>query len=170
MDELGESALQLTIDIASGQLSAGEKAGHSQVQIWRDWKLTKPADLQQFAPVQYSGEPLPVNTNIDVPDVRLEAFRTASGWTTELVGLILPTSLCSGQIARMCVQQLNKTSVDTYGISRFVTLVHTEGCGSSSGSELTDTLLSYLQHPMIKHAILLEHGCEKPITATFANS
>lgn len=162
MDELGAAALQLTIDIASGQLSAGEKAGHSQVQIWRDWKLTKPADLQQFAPVEYSGEPLRVNTDIAVPEVRLEAFRTASGWTTEQVGLILPTSLCSGQIARMCVQQLHKKiQSEGNGLSRFVTLVHTEGCGSSSGSELTDTLLSYLQHPMIKHAMLLEHGCEK---------
>ncbi len=161
MDELGAAALQLTIDVASGQLSAGEKAGHSQVQIWRDWRLTKPADLGQFAPPDYSGEPLPVNTDIDVPEITLEAFRTPSGWATEQVALILPTSLCSGQIARMCVQQLNKKQVDVNGISRFVTLVHTEGCGSSSGNELTDTLISYLQHPMIKHAMLLEHGCEK---------
>ncbi|MCA0453695.1 MAG: UxaA family hydrolase [Chloroflexi bacterium] len=161
MDVLGAESLQLTIDIASGQLSAGEKAGHSQVQIWRDWKLTSPANLQEFAPATYSGEPLPIKTDVEVPQVSFEAYRTASGWATENVGLILPTSLCSGQIARMCVQQLNKHQSENAGISRFVTLVHTEGCGSSSGSELTDTLLGYLQHPMIKHAMLLEHGCEK---------
>ena len=49
----------------------------------------------------------------------------------------------------------------TYGLSRFVTLVHTEGCGASTGRELNDTLLGYLAHPMVKHALLLEHGCEK---------
>jgi len=41
--------------------------------------------------------------------------------------------------------------------------VHTEGCGSSSNSlDIFDrTLLGYLQHPLVAHALLLEHGCEK---------
>jgi altronate dehydratase len=50
------------------------------------------------------------------------------------------------------------------GLSRFVTLVHTEGCGVSGGraEELyRRTLLGYLTHPLVKHALLLEHGCEK---------
>lgn len=81
--------------------------------------------------------------------------------SSDAVGLILPTSLCSGQIARMCVDTLNKHPLlqDTE-LSRFVTLVHTEGCGGSVNEEFRDTLLGYLAHPFVKQAILLEHGCE----------
>lgn len=162
MDELGAAAFSLTLDIASGQLAAGERAGHAQVQIWRDWRLTGAVDLSIFAPVEYSGQPLVIDTAVDVPDVRFPVFRTSRGYATDQIGLILPTSLCSGQIARMCVQHLNKRRMgQEHGLSRFVTLVHTEGCGMSDGHELTDTLLGYLQHPLVKHALLLEHGCEK---------
>ena len=40
MEALGESMLDLTVDVASGERSVGEKAGHSQVSLWRDWKQT----------------------------------------------------------------------------------------------------------------------------------
>ena len=42
MEALGESMLDLTVDVASGERSVGEKAGHSQVSLWRDWKQTGP--------------------------------------------------------------------------------------------------------------------------------
>jgi altronate dehydratase len=42
-----------------------------------------------------------------------------------------------------------------------VTLVHTEGCGAQNGNELTDTLMGYLKHPLVRYGLLLEHGCEK---------
>jgi altronate dehydratase len=162
MDVLGAETLQLTIDIASGQLSAGEVAGHAQVQIWRDWRQTSPIKFVDLESAQLSGKPLPINTEIEVPDLRFPAFRTTQGYAADQVGLILPTSLCSGQIALLCVQQLNESSlVLNKGLSRFVTLVHTEGCGAADGHELTDTLLGYLRHPMVKFALLLEHGCEK---------
>ena len=162
MDVLGAETLQLTIDIASGQLSAGEKAGHSQVQIWRDWRQTHPVNLSEFQHPDFSGDPLPINTDIQVPDMRFPIFKTRHGTASDQVGLILPTSLCSGQIARMCAQRLSDSQLGyDKGISRYVTLVHTEGCGAQNGNELTDTLLGYLRHPLVKHAILLEHGCEK---------
>ena len=60
-------------------------------------------------------------------------YQTERGTTSELVGMILPTSLCSGQIARMTAEKLN--ALDFGGrrlaLSRFVALVHTEGCGGS---------------------------------------
>ncbi|MBZ0284442.1 MAG: UxaA family hydrolase [Anaerolineae bacterium] len=162
MDDLGASTLQLTIDIASGQLSVGEKAGHAQVQIWRDWRQTGVVNLRSFDHPAYDGNPLPINTDIAVPEVHFPAFRGEQGYAVDQVGLILPTSLCSGQIAQMCVQQLNQNQVgQDKGISRFVTLVHTEGCGAANGHELPDTLLGYLQHPLVKYGLLLEHGCEK---------
>lgn len=42
MDELGAQTLTLVVDVASGQQSVGEKAGHSQVQLWRNWKQVLP--------------------------------------------------------------------------------------------------------------------------------
>jgi len=162
MDVLGAETLQLTIDIASGQLSAGERAGHAQVQIWRDWRQTHPVNLKEFQHPDFKGEPLPINTDIQVPEVRFPVFKTRRGTASNQVGLILPTSLCSGQIARMCAQKLSDRQLGyDKGISRYVTLVHTEGCGAQNGNELTDTLLGYLRHPLVKHALLLEHGCEK---------
>lgn len=162
MDEVGKAAFELTIDIASGQLSVGERAGHAQVQIWRDWRQTGAVNLKALDHVEYDGHPLPINTDIAVPDTSFPAFRTAEGYAVDRVGLILPTSLCSGQIASMCVQQLNKNQLgQDKGLSRFVTLVHTEGCGAANGQELPDTLLGYLRHPLVKHGLLLEHGCEK---------
>jgi altronate dehydratase len=50
------------------------------------------------------------------------------------------------------------------GISRFVALAHTEGCGVSGGPSeqlYVRTLLGYLRHPLVAHCLLLEHGCEK---------
>ncbi|HEX2618830.1 MAG TPA: UxaA family hydrolase, partial [Phototrophicaceae bacterium] len=166
MSELGKATLQLTIDVASGLLSVGEKAAHAQVQIWRDWRQTGPLTNGAIkdTPLQFSHEPIAIRTDIAVPDIAFPAFRTqdGDGYTTEQVGLILPTSLCSGQIAKKCVEYLNEHQVGrNHGISRFVTLVHTEGCGASSGRELNDTLVGYLAHPSVRYGLLLEHGCEK---------
>lgn len=169
LESVGADTLQYTIDVASGQLSVGEKAGHSQVQIWRDWQLTHAVNLQAYEPVECSGEPITINTDgVTVPDVRIPVYQAGEHVTTDRVGLILPTSLCSGQIARMCVAALN-SQPDLTGadIARFVTLVHTEGCGGSVNNEFRDTLLGYLAHPFVKHALLLEHGCESTHNAYF---
>jgi altronate dehydratase len=161
LDELGAATLNLTVRVASGEPSAGERAGHAQVQIWRDWKQTKPVNVELFTPRRYNGQPYVISANGDVPNIRFPAFTTASGTTTEQVGLILPTSLCSGQIARICADALNVSQIGRdKGVSRFVTLVHTEGCGSTSKAELLHTLVGYLKHPFVRHALLLEHGCE----------
>ena len=50
------------------------------------------------------------------------------------------------------------------GISRFVALAHTEGCGVSSGRSeeiYTRTMIGHLTHPSVALGLLLEHGCEK---------
>ena len=65
----------------------------------------------------------------------------------------------------MTAQRFNEKGIGkTEGLSRFVSLVHTEGCGSSSGSSeelYARTMVSYLAHPLVRHCLLLEHGCEK---------
>ncbi len=168
MEQLGEEMLDQTVSIASGELSVGEKAGHSQVSLWRDWKQTTPIDLTPFleASEMKSGEPIPIfPTEVSTDEYTFCAFQTADGYRSDQLGLILPTSLCSGQIAQMIAHRCNKQGIGSdQGISRFVTLAHTEGCGVSSGRSeeiYTRTMIGHLTHPTVALGLLLEHGCEK---------
>jgi len=168
MNELGKQAIDLMIQTASGQFSAGEKAGHSQVQFWRNWRQTDANQLDSLlhAP-QSTGEPIAIQTGDTVaanPN-RFTFSRGLDNQTFDGIGLILPTSLCSGQVANLIAQRLNKQGVGQPGhISRFVSLPHTEGCGNNAGQPeqmYARTMVGYITHPMVKHCLLLEHGCEK---------
>ena len=174
MEELGESMLDLTVNVASGERSVGEKAGHSQVSLWRDWKQTGPVDLDPFLTESElkSGDPIPIETQIGAiseprlpQELQFRALQTEAGHRTDQLGLILPTSLCSGQIAQMIAQRCNEQEIGkAQGISRFVALPHTEGCGVSSGRSeeiYTRTMIGHLTHPTVALGLLLEHGCEK---------
>ena len=175
MEALGESMLDLTVDVASGERSVGEKAGHSQVSLWRDWKQTGPVDLDPLLTESElkSGEPIPIEAwgggavrkpHLPGPGV-FRALQTEAGYRTDQVGLILPTSLCSGQIAQMIAHRCNEQQIgENQGISRFVALPHTEGCGVSGGRSeeiYTRTMIGHLTHPTVALGLLLEHGCEK---------
>lgn len=165
MDELGAQMLDLTIAVAGGQRSKGEQAGHSQVQIWRDWRQSNADALQELrnreAPSGYGIRP----EVGEVPAIVFDALRVGARSTSDQVGLILPTSLCSGQVARMIAERLNERGLgNDQGISRFVALVHTEGCGvagKTAADIYANSMLSYLHHPLVRTALLLEHGCEK---------
>ena len=170
MEELGESMLDLTVDVASGERSVGEKAGHSQVSLWRDWKQTGPIDLEPLltASELKSGEPIPIEISaVDTSSQELQfrALQTEAGYRADQVGLILPTSLCSGQIAQRIAHRCNEEKIgEKQGISRFVALPHTEGCGVSGGRSeeiYTRTMIGHLTHPTVALGLLLEHGCEK---------
>ena len=175
MEELGESMLDLTVDVASGERSVGEKAGHSQVSLWRDWKQTGPVDLDPLLTESElkSGEPIPIEVlgegavrKPHLPGPRVfRALHTEAGYRTDQVGLILPTSLCSGQIAQMIAHRCNEQKIgEKQGISRFVALPHTEGCGVSGGRSeeiYTRTMIGHLTHRTVALGLLLEHGCEK---------
>ena len=175
MEELGEAMLDLTVDVASGEQSVGEKAGHSQVSLWRDWKQTGPVDLDPLltASELKPGEPIPIETlgggvvrKPRLPSLGVfRALQTENGYRTDQVGLILPTSLCSGQIAQMIAHRCNEQEIGKkQGVSRFVALPHTEGCGVSSGRSeeiYTRTMIGHLTHPTVALGLLLEHGCEK---------
>jgi altronate dehydratase len=168
MDELGKQSFELMLKVASGQYSVGERAGHSQVQIWRNWRQTDASLLEALLhPEQPTGKAIKIPTDLDkaLQPIRLTYTRHKDQLASDHIGLILPTSLCAGQVANMITKRLNKQRVGQPGqVSRFVTLPHTEGCGSSAG--LTEelfarTMVSYVNHPMVKHCLLLEHGCEK---------
>ncbi len=175
MEALGESMLDLTVDVASGERSVGEKAGHFQVSLWRDWKQTGPIDLDPLLTESElkSGEPIPIEAweggAVRKPHLPgrgvFRALQTEAGYRTDQVGLILPTSLCSGQIAQMIAHRCNERGIgEKQGISRFVALPHTEGCGVSGGRSeeiYTRTMIGHLTHPKVALGLLLEHGCEK---------
>ncbi|AZN41364.1 UxaA family hydrolase [Paenibacillus albus] len=168
MDELGQETFELTLQIASGQRSVGEKAGHAQVQIWRNWQQSDASRLQELlhAPAP-SGEPIDIQ---DFAETEVSPFQFTlakhvdNTLASDNIGLILPTSLCAGQVATMITQRLNKQYADHSEVSRFVALAHTEGCGNSGGQAEqlhARTLIGHVTHPMVSHCLLLEHGCEK---------
>jgi altronate dehydratase len=167
MDELGAKTLELTVAVASGERCAGEKAGHAQTQIWRDWRQTDPSHLAELL-----NQPIPSGAPLTVlppsgprPQVEFSTRRTNGTRALDQVALVLPTSLCAGQVARLAANRLNRHALGRdHGISRFVSLVHTEGCGVSGGTSeelYIRTMLGYIEHPLVSACLLLEHGCEK---------
>ncbi len=163
LTDLGQTTLDLSLAVASGQRSAGEKAHHAQVQIWRNWQLSAQPDHDQIAlPPRPGGRPLPIQPPAQIVNTTFLAWQTESAIVSDRVGLILPSSLCSGQIANMAAQHLNDLGLGkAQQISRFVSLAHTEGCGSSTQAEHVHTMLGYMAHPMAAACLMLEHGCEK---------
>ncbi len=165
MEELGRDLLDLTLRTASGERTVGERAGHSQVHIWRDWRQPTGEDLEHpQQEIEPDGSPLPIETGVPRPELAFDAVRKGGGYAADGVALIMPTSLCSGQIARRIASLLNEGEAGQGYVTRFVALPHTEGCGVSAGSSerlYSRTVLGYLSHPSVKLGLLLEHGCEK---------
>ena len=165
MEALGRSFFDLTLKVAEGQRTLGEQAGHSQIQLWRNWDLEAgQTDLRHPAPT-LAGQPLSVEPVSFLPNFNYEGVLYRGQAVPNPTCLIVPTSLCSGQIASLAVRRLRNShpQMEEKGL-HFATLVHTEGCGVSSGSSeelYTRTLTGYIQHPHVRHCLLLEHGCEK---------
>ncbi|MEW6753533.1 MAG: UxaA family hydrolase [Candidatus Latescibacterota bacterium] len=162
MEELGRSTFDLALRVASGQRSRGEEAGHAQVQIWRDWPQQDGARLQELRrrPIP-TGRPLAVR-HAHAPQQQWSGLRAEGQLAGDRVGLVLPTSLCSAQVARLAAERLQALGVGRQqGISRYAALVHTEGCGSTADEIHARVTLGYLLHPLVGRAVILEHGCEK---------
>jgi altronate dehydratase len=164
MDQLGAETFDLLVKIASGQRCLGEKAGHSQVSIWRNWQQTGHGHVEQILnrPLP-GGKPLLVRKE-GSSGARFQGLRTPRGVTADQVGLIVPTSLCSALVAKQIADKLNGDPGSKAGVSRYVALTHTEGCGAAGGysEELfLRTLRGHLLHPAVRRGLLLEHGCEK---------
>jgi altronate dehydratase len=253
MGALGAELFALMVRTCSGeQPSKGERAGHSQVSIWREWTQTGfaedgegggggGAEAREAAakmaaaaagasngvggkgddqtvdgdrmraqaasllarlhhPVvaaleKAGGVPVALHaatTAAAAADAGasdragsshvVQALQFATGLAAgrepalDAVGLVLPTSLCSSQIAVLIAERMNAAiaaaaaagadgSAAPFGsILRFVALPHTEGCGCGTIGEdaslYEDVLLGHLTHPSVASALLLEHGCE----------
>jgi altronate dehydratase len=168
MDALGREAFDLTLRVASGELSAGEKAGHAQTQLWREWRQT--GHGANLKPAQAASEPLALSGFVPSGNfsdeigrrfgqATFKGIRTAHGWTTGAINLVVPTSLCSGQVAAMIAETATRQHHFPC-----VALPHTEGCGNSGGESerlMLRTLAGYAVHPLATRVLMLEHGCEK---------
>ena len=165
MEKLGAVGFEEVLFVAGGRLSKGELAGHSQVTIWRNWMQSDATELstsrQQTEP---SGKPFDVCRGARVTAPVFPALRSGDAAATERIGLILPTSLCAGQVALLAARRMNQLNFGRHhGLSRFVALAHTEGC-AVSGQGAIDmykrTMLGYMTHPNAAFTVLMEHGCE----------
>ena len=172
MAELGAALVERTLRVASGERTAGERAGHAQVQIWRNWRQGGEKEIGGLGEGEIGDRrleiggatPLAVRPPLRDVEFAYPALETAEGAVFEQVGLIVPTSLCAAQVARMAADRLNRRRVGLGpGRSRYVALVHTEGCSDATGEAITmsaPTLLGYATHRMAGRCLLLEHGCE----------
>ena len=83
--------------------------------------------------------------------------------------IIVPTSLCSGQIAGIVSKKAQDNNFYTFTTS----LIHTEGCAEGYGSSpdgihnYDRVIVGHLLHPCVYSAFLLEHGCEKTLLSYF---
>lgn len=160
LEDLGREAFDQIIRIASGERSAGERAGHSQVQLWREWRNKEAGPAMEFFPEAES------NTEMVAKAREICGFKKRPR-----IALVLPTSLCSGQIAAGIAEKL-KAKASAFGIDRAVALPHTEGCGNSIGESermFMRTMAGYVAHPFVTRALFLEHGCEKTHNDAFRN-
>ncbi|HEX7860761.1 MAG TPA: UxaA family hydrolase [Verrucomicrobiae bacterium] len=153
LEDLGREAFELMVRVGSGDRSAGEKAGHSQVQLWREWRNNSAGanSAESDSEIQFSA------THEQVRKAR-EIVASAG---RRQIALVLPTSLCAGQIASGITEKLNRMGG---AFDRAVALPHTEGCGNSGGESerlFMRTMAGYLAHPFVARGLLLEHGCEK---------
>lgn len=166
LSQLTEETLNLTVRIVSGEQSKGERAHHSQVSIWRNWRQTDRRAVNVLLELPAAdGKPIPLRpTKSTVRPFSFPIWDDGKRQAHEFVGLILPTSLCAAQVARLAAETLNRERRGaTEHISRFVTLTHTEGCGVSGDSYFAlykRTMLNYMMHPMVRMGVFLEHGCE----------
>jgi altronate dehydratase len=177
MPELGAELFNMLVRMASGERSLGERAGHSQISIWREWAQTGPADPESLTVRELEGTPIAMqedDSTVDEVDVVKNAMYTSMGGrTTERLGLVLPTALCSGEVSRLISEQLNANrpqmgedgSPAPPSIDRFISLPHTEGCGigyAGDGDRIfSRIMLGHLLHPNVAQALMMEHGCEK---------
>jgi altronate dehydratase len=167
MAAAGERLYDLTCATASGHVTKGEKTGQHQVQIWRDWYQDIEGCPTSWGASRDTPEPdgLPL-----VPTTTVESVAAGTHNISSENLLIIPTSLCSGQVAEQIAEKINVESDEAKG--HVVALPHTEGCGVSGGNAeeiYTQTMMGYAKHPSVRFGVFLEHGCEKTHNDYFQN-
>lgn len=94
-------------------------------------------------------------------------IRRDGGTGTRNYYLIVPTSLCAGDVAFKLANELdNNESINAQyrNIDGIVSATHTEGCGCNDGEiveRLMLTLKNTINHPNVGGALIVDLGCEK---------
>ena len=150
------------------------------MQIWRNWYCEKDGDLNSYNSL-FVPSRIPYRVHaIDSLPLSFTALQFVSSvkWIDERkevrespqAGLIIvPTSLCSGQIAGIVSEKAQENHFYTFVTS----LIHTEGCAEGYGSSpdgmrnYDRVIVGHLLHPCVYSAFLLEHGCEKTLLSYF---
>lgn len=190
---LYEDLFEQLVGVASGSLSKGERKGRSTISIWRDWyhadtkhseepldaeiddelKASAAGESEFVSKREGESDRTAICVRLDSPMVFPASSTSSRPYAIDAVGLIQPTSLCSGEAARMIADALNgrlrhertkatsvKSTILGTSFDRFVALPHTEGCGST-GSMFQEILGGTIRNPIVRYCVLLEHGCEK---------
>lgn len=191
-DKLRDRLFAQMLQSASGQRTVGEQSMHlPQVSIWRDWAQVGPESLEAFAasknarPSACVSEPSSIlpSAGESAEALLLQRLIKRAGDLSAVrcrphVLLVLPSSLCSSEVARTLALKLSaKQDRPHLGkIDIVAALPHTEGCGSNYGDNNTEAnlkdfhndgqgmfdriLLGHLGHPHVAQGLLIEHGCE----------
>jgi hypothetical protein len=138
VNEVKEAYAHMSAEISNNkrtiQLKQGVEVGLLHPVTFHAWpkltRLSKGTDTDS-APLRLMLHPYQLT--------RLHVVLRSSGgpeYVVDRVGLILPTSLCSGQVAELIAQHLNGKLAGrgTNGVTRFVALPHT-GTRPSSSSQ-----------------------------------
>eukprot|EP00971_Amphidinium_carterae_P295552 5869892-Amphidinium_carterae.1 len=179
LDDLAKELFKETLSAAGGRKTVGEKAEHWQVCIWRDWNVPEDAHDDEsrstlldeglvldraLVPRLEPGRPPSSQAWEGYPACAAVVSSSSEVFAARALALLLPTSLCAGQVALQIAEALSEEA-QLLGYDGLVALPHTEGCGCSSAPEqeniFRNVMLGHLLHPSVRHAVLLEHGCEK---------
>lgn len=164
MDALTRSSLDQVIHIASGQRTLGEQRNQNIDLLWRQ-KFFKSAPTQtaDSFPSQLDGTPLQTETAAATPvSIHFEGIQQGDTvLPRERIGLLIPTVGCSIATAEQATQRLsNERSKAPTRLDRYVTLSNTEGCGTTTGAEILNFILSYANHPKVDRCAFISLGCE----------
>ncbi|MBK1879808.1 UxaA family hydrolase [Pelagicoccus mobilis] len=164
MDELTALSIDQVVEIASGERTLGEKRNQNIDLIWRKRFFgAKPEKEAESYPSQLEGRAISVDCSAAEPiEIVFDGVQGADRvLPRERIGLILPTVGCSVATAEQAAAKLNAGELVRSGrIDRFVTLTNTEGCGTTTGAEILNFILSYADHSKVDAAAFVSLGCE----------
>lgn len=164
MPDLTTEAMDQVVSIASGQRTLGEKRNQNIDLLWRQkYFQTSPAQKAESYPSRFDGVPITCDTRSFSPvDIEFEGVQGSERvMPKERIGLIIPTVGCSVATSEQAVAKLNNSPfIQNGAIDRFVALTNTEGCGTTTGAEVLNFILSYAKHDMVDACAFVSLGCE----------
>ncbi|NWK54178.1 UxaA family hydrolase [Verrucomicrobiaceae bacterium N1E253] len=164
MESLTSEAMDQVISIASGQKTLGEKRNQNIDLLWRQkYFQSSPDQKAESYASRFDGAPVACDLSSYKPiEIVFDGIQGPDRvMPKERIGLIIPTVGCSVATSEQAVAKLNSGPLVQKGaIDRFVTLTNTEGCGTTTGAEVLNFILSYAKHDMVDACAFVSLGCE----------